>query len=176
MQNRIEIILSGSGGQGIVLAGKILAEAAMLDGKEVVNSQSYGPEARGGASKSEIIISNEPINDLTSKAANILLCLTEKALDKYLDKLGSGGTLIIDESIQKPEKNDIKILQLPIITTGCESMGNCLVLNIVALGAINQAIKLVKDKSLESSILKNVPKGYADLNQKAFRAGLELVK
>ncbi len=97
-----ELRLSGSGGQGLILAGIILAEAALHDGKNVVQSQSYGPEARGGgASKSEVIISDAPIYYPKVNKCDILLSLTQKACDKYIDSLKAGGILILDNSVKK---------------------------------------------------------------------------
>ena len=102
-EKRIEIRLSGSGGQGLILAGIILAEAAIIDGKNAVQTQSYGPEARGGASRSEVIISNGSIDYPKVSKSDILLALTEEAVIKYKGSLKEDGLLILDSSIEKPE-------------------------------------------------------------------------
>lgn len=122
--DRIELRLSGSGGQGLILAGIILAEAALYDGMNVVQSQSYGPEARGGASKAEVIISKSEINYPKVNKCDILLSLTQIACDKYIDSLKIGGTLIIDNSVVKPDRNDINIYSLPILNTANYKLKN----------------------------------------------------
>lgn len=175
MENQIEIRLSGSGGQGLILAGIILAEAALADGKEAIQSQSYGPEARGGASKAEVIISDETINYPKVRDCKVLLSLTQIACDKYLDKLESGGILIVDKEISIPERNDITIYQLPIIETAEVELKKPMVANIVALGALNHIINAVSEDSLRNAILSRVPKGTEELNTKAFDAGINLV-
>lgn len=102
-----EFRLSGSGGQGLILAGIILAEAALKDGKNVVQSQSYGPEARGGASKAEVIISDKDINYPKVEKCDVLLALTQKAYDKYISTLKTGGVLIKDDKIAETQKGMI---------------------------------------------------------------------
>ncbi|MTI70235.1 MAG: 2-oxoacid:ferredoxin oxidoreductase subunit gamma [Firmicutes bacterium] len=169
-----EIRLSGSGGQGLILAGIILAEAALLDGKNAVQSQSYGPEARGGASKAEVIISENDINYPKVQKCDILLSLTEKACDKYLKTLKSGGVLILDSSVDTPKRDDIKVYKLPIINTATEKLGKVMVSNIVALGALNGITKIVSAESLKKAVLSRVPRGTEDLNEKAFNEGLTL--
>ena len=173
---RKELKLSGSGGQGLLTAGVILAAAAMLDGKQVTQSQSYGPEARGGASKTDVMISDNPIDFIRVQKCDMLLCLTQVAYDKY----GKDYTacLIIDESLQvndsypKPER----IVKVPILATAIQKIGKPMVANVVALGAVNAALNLVSRESLEKAVLERVPKGTEDLNRQALEAGYELVK
>ncbi|MTI67795.1 MAG: 2-oxoacid:ferredoxin oxidoreductase subunit gamma [Firmicutes bacterium] len=171
-----EIRLSGSGGQGLILAGIILAEAALLDGKNAVQSQSYGPEARGGASKAEVIISENDINYPKVQKCDILLSLTEKACNKYLETLKTGGVLILDSSVDTPKRDDIKVFKLPIINTATEKLGKVMVSNIVALGALNGITDIVSAESLKKAVLSRVPRGTEDLNEKAFNEGLTLGK
>lgn len=176
MTNQCEIRLSGSGGQGLILAGIILAEAALDDGKNAVQSQSYGPEARGGASKAEVIISNDDINYPKVKECDILLALTQVALNKYISTLKKDGTLIIDSSLQISNRDDIKVISVPILETATEELQKPMVANIVALGVLNKLAKLVSEKSLEEAVLSRVPRGTEELNQKALLKGYELIE
>lgn len=172
-----ELRLSGSGGQGLILAGIILAEAALLDGKNVVQSQSYGPEARGGASKAEVIISDGEINYPKVTNCNILLSLTQVACDKYIDSLNKGGYLIIDSSIaNKPKRDDIKIFTVPILETAEKKLNKPMVANIVALGCIYELTKVVNQESLEKAVLNRVPKGTEKFNKLALEEGFKLIR
>jgi len=173
MDERIEFRLSGSGGQGLILAGIILAEAAVLDGKNAVQSQSYGPEARGGASRSEVIISNQDIDYPKVSKADVLLALTQEALNKYKNGLKPDGILIIDSSIKKPDIQ-AKVYSLPIIETAQTKAGKSIVANIVALGVLTAITKVVTRESIEQAVLDRVPKGTEELNKKALYAGFEL--
>jgi 2-oxoglutarate ferredoxin oxidoreductase subunit gamma len=168
-----ELRLSGSGGQGLILAGVILAEAALLDGKQVIQSQSYGPEARGGASKAEVIISDGEIDFIKVQKCDMLLCLTQDAYDKY----GKDFTrvMILDERITLKYGEPEKLLKLPILDTASEKIGKPMVANIVALGAINGLLNLVSKESLLKAMMGSVPKGTEELNKQAFEAGYGLV-
>lgn len=175
MDNRIEIRLSGSGGQGLILGGIILAEAAILDGNNAIQSQSYGPEARGGASKAEVIISNEEIDFPKVEKADVLLALTEVAYKKYIKSLKQDGILIADSSISIVDKDaPYKILHVPIIATAADKLGKAMVANIVALGVIEELTKVVKKESLEAAVLRRVPKGTEELNKTALNEGYML--
>ena len=176
MQNRREIRLSGSGGQGILLAGIILAEAALLEGKNAVQSQSYGPEARGGASKSEVIISEESIDYPKVTRPEILMALTEEAYHKYSQGLMSGAILVIDDSIQLAEQvpSGVIVVRAPIIQAAAETMKRPIVANIVALGVLVGASQIVRRESLEQAVLNRVPRGTEDLNRQALSLGFQL--
>lgn len=172
-----ELRLTGSGGQGLILAGIILAEAALLDGMNVVQSQSYGPEARGGASKAEVIISKETINYPKVDDCDIMLALTEDAYNKYIDSLKPEGILLMDSSINNvPTRTDITIYSLPILETAKIKMGKPMVANIIALGSIYELTKLVSKDSLEKAVCGRVPPGTEELNRKALTEGLNLIK
>lgn len=171
----IEIRLSGSGGQGLITAGIILAEAAIMDGLNAIQSQSYGPEARGGASKAEVIISKDEIDYPKVTDCDILLSLTQISCDKYVDQLKSGGTLIIDNSVIKPSRRDIEIISVPILSVATEKLNKPMVANIVALGVIYNVMKLISKESLEKAVLDRVPKGTEDLNKRALAEGFKLV-
>ena len=169
-----ELKLSGSGGQGLILAGVILAEAALLDGKHAVQSQSYGPEARGGASKAEVIISDSGIDFMKVQKCDMLLCLTQAAYDKY----GKDYTavLVLDESLEVKYAAPAKVVKLPILACAADKLGKPMVANIVALGAINGILNLVSMESLSKAVLSLVPKGTEELNKRALEAGFELAK
>ena len=173
---RKELRLSGSGGQGLITAGIILAEAALYDGLNAIQSQSYGPEARGGASKSEVIISDSEINYPKVNNCDILLSLTQLSCDEYLSSLKPGGILIIDDSIELPPRDDIKIYKVPIIETATEKLNKPMVANIIALGVVYEVTKLVNKDSLEKAVLGRVPKGTEVLNKQALNEGFLLIK
>jgi len=178
MADKYEIRLSGSGGQGLVVAGVILAEAAAIyEDKNVLQSQSYGPEARGGASKSDVIISQGEINHPKATSIDVLLSLTQKACDKYSFELKEGGILIADSELVKDlPKGKFKLYHLPIITTAKNVVGKLITANIVALGVIVEITQIVKKESIEKAVLSKVPKGTEELNKKALHVGFDLAK
>ncbi len=169
-----EIRLSGSGGQGLILAGIILAEAALKQGKVAVQSQSYGPEARGGASKSEVIISDTEILYPKVNQSDIFLSLTQKSFDTYGNGNKENCSIVIDSSVEVPE--GLNVIKLPILETAKEKVGNVIVANIVSLGAIQAATNIVDRDILEATILGRVPAHVKELNKKAFQAGIDLVE
>lgn len=175
---RYEVRLSGEGGQGLVLAGKILAEAAAIyDGKNATQSQSYGPEARGGASRSEVIISDEDIDYPKATNIDLLLALTQESSDKYAKDLKPDGILLVDsESVTRLPKGNYKLYQVPISAIAREKIGRVVVANIVALGVIAELAQIVSMDALESAVLARVPKGTEDLNIKAFKTGIQVAK
>lgn len=180
--SRFEICLSGSGGQGLVLAGKILAEAiALHGGKQVVQTQSYGPEARGGASRSEIVVSDDAIDYPKITRLDLLLALTQESLTKYLPNLKEGGTLVIDPfGVKNPPSGKFKLYSIPVTHIAKDQLGKVIVSNIVALGAIATLTNLISKEALEKTVLSYVPEATKELNRKAlltgFRAGEEALK
>lgn len=173
---RYEIRLSGEGGQGLVLAGKILAEAAAIyDGRNATQSQSYGPEARGGASKSEVIIADGEIDYPKAERLDLQLALTQEALDKYWKDLRPGGWLIVDsEAVTRLPEGELRLVRLPFVRLARERLGKPVVANIVALGVIVRLSRAVSEEGAEEAILARVPRGTEDLNRQAYRLGLEL--
>ncbi|SKC72897.1 2-oxoacid:acceptor oxidoreductase family protein [Maledivibacter halophilus] len=177
MVKRTEIRLTGSGGQGLILAGIILAETAIMEGNNAVQSQSYGPEARGGASKAEVIISNDDIYFPKVDKADFMLSLTQVALDKYAHTLKEDGVLVVDSSLKVPSDLKIgKVISIPILDTAKEVIGKSMVANIVALGAIQELSGMVSKEHLEEAVLSRVPRGTEELNKKALQEGYNLVK
>ena len=175
---RYEIRLAGSGGQGLILAGKILAEAAAIyDDKNATQSQSYGPEARGGASKSEVIISDEEIDYPKVTEVDLFLALTQESCDSYSKDLKPDGVLLVDSTyVTRVPQGGFKVFKLPITELAIQNIGNRTVTNIVALGIVVSISKVVSVSAAESAILSRVPKGTEDMNKKAFKAGLEAAK
>lgn len=173
----LEMRLSGSGGQGLILAGIILAEAAILDGKLAIQSQSYGPEARGGSSKSEVLISDSPIHFPKVTKPNLVLAMTQDAVNKYAVDLPDDGILITDTTFVKDVPANIKnIYQLPITATAKESLGRDLFANIVALGTIVALTEAVSFDSITKAVLSRVPAGTEKLNKQALELGTALIK
>lgn len=170
-----QIRLSGSGGQGMLLAGIILSEAAILDNNNAVQTQSYGPEARGGASKSEVIISEQKIAYPKVTLPDIMLALTQEAYDKYSVDMNDNGLLVIDDTIKLSGNDKCEIISIPIIQSARDVIGRVIVANIIALGALTNASGVVSKDALEKAVLKRVPKGTEELNKKALQTGFELV-
>ena len=175
MSGRYELRFSGAGGQGLILAGVIMAEAASIyDGKQAVQSQSYGPEARGGASKSEVIISDSPIDYPKATVVDALLALTQEACDKYSHDLKDGGVLLIDSDLVTREpKGNFKVTKFNITNTAKNEVGREIVTNIVALGAMVALTGVVSKESAEKAVLSRVPEAFLELNKKAFNLGFE---
>lgn len=158
-----------------MLAGIILAEGAIYDGKNAVQTQSYGPEARGGASKSEVIISDADIDFPKVRGCDILLALTQKSYEQYNEGLKDGGALIIDSSVTIGEGHgNHKVYSVPILDTAVHTLGKPMVTNIVALGAIIAITKVITPGSLEQAVLARVPKGTEELNKKALALGYKI--
>ncbi|MCR4437984.1 MAG: 2-oxoacid:acceptor oxidoreductase family protein [bacterium] len=178
MAFRYEIRLSGEGGQGLVLAGKILAEAAAIyDERNATQSQSYGPEARGGASRSEVIIADEEIDYPKATRLNLLLALTQEACDKYVKDLLEDGILLVDaEAVERVPQGKFTVYRVPMVAIAERETGRALVANIVALGIITAITNVVSQGAMEAAIRARVPKGTEELNLKAFHAGLAVGK
>lgn len=174
MKKQTEIRLSGSGGQGIITAGIILAEAALYDGLNAIQSQSYGPEARGGSSKAEVIISEHEINYPKVTSPDILVSLTQDSYDKYKVGVSASSIVILDESIEVDVDADYKVFQIPVLEIARTQL-RPVVANIVTLGALQKLTQCVSFESLELAVLDRVPKGTEALNKKALAAGVEAV-
>lgn len=175
---KAELRFTGSGGQGVILATIILAEAAYEDKLQTVQSQSYGPEARGGLCKAECIIDEKPITYTKVGLPTLLLSLTQASLDKYVTDLQDDAVIVADAEIIVPEevKAKHKVISIPIIKSAVEVIKNPMAANIISLGAVNEAMKLVSQESLEEAVLNHIPKGTEELNLNALHLGAELVK
>ncbi|MGA7562711.1 MAG: 2-oxoacid:acceptor oxidoreductase family protein [Desulfobaccales bacterium] len=171
MAMRYEIRLAGSGGQGLVLAGVILAEAAgIYDGKFVCQTQSYGPEARGGASKAEVVISDAEIDYPKAIRPDVLLALNQKSLDVFLGDLKEGGVLLVDADLVQ-EVPESGALSIPFTRMAREA-GRELMANIVALGALAAITGAVSREALKAAVLARVPAASREMNERALEAGL----
>jgi 2-oxoglutarate ferredoxin oxidoreductase subunit gamma len=169
------ISLTGTGGQGIILAGIILAEAAILEGKQAIQTQSYGPEARGGASKAEVIISDEPIDYPKIVTADILLAMSQEACTKYAGILKKGGKMIVDATnVDAIPKIDADIVSVGITKAARDHLQKDMFANIVALGALVSSTGIVSRKAVTEAVLDRVPKGTEEVNTKALELGFGL--
>ena len=172
---RYEIRLGGLGGQGIVLAGVVLGTAAAIfDGKEATQTQSYGPEARGGACKSEIVVSDSEIDYPKVEQPDLVGMMSQEAFDKYAGDVKPGGTVIYDPDmvqVVKPIEN-VKMYAVPTVRMA-ENIGKRIVANMVMIGSVTAASKILDPKSVEKAIVRFVPRGTDKLNLAAFKAGYD---
>ncbi len=172
MAKRYEIRLSGSGGQGIILSGIILAEAlGLYGGKFVAQTQSYGPEARGGASKAEVVVSDEEIDYPKAIKLDLLLAMNQKSCDQYYRDLKEDGILIVDSTFVNQVPTS-KAIQIPFTKMAREKFHKEIVANIISLGAITEFMNIISPKAMEAAVLSRVPKGTERLNRDALKAGL----
>ena len=179
MENNIreELRLTGSGGQGVILATIILADIALQTGKYVAQSQSYGPEARGGLCKAEVIISNKEIGYTKVMNPTLLLSLTQDSLDKYSKSIDGNCILVADSSLTVSD--DIKckkVYQFPILSTAKERVGKAFTANIVAVGLLCNILGFKDQSVIKETVLKYVPKGTEEINNKALDEGFNLFK
>jgi len=171
---RYEIRLAGSGGQGLILAGVILAEAAGLhDGKFVCQTQSYGPAARGGASMAEVVISDAEIDYPKALHPDVLLAMNQQSLEAYVFDLQPGGLLLVDATLVREIPDHHRVFAIPFTEIARRQVGQVMTANIVALGALAALTGAVTLESLETAVLARVPPGTAELNKKALAAGAE---
>lgn len=166
-----QLRLSGSGGQGVITAAIIFAEAAVSTGFNAVQSQSYGPEARGGASKAEVIISENPIFHPHVDKPDFLLALTQKAADKYFADLNSNGTMIIDSDLVPNPPQFKNIISLPITNLAVEKIGKALFTNVVALGALVKVSNFLDFDAVANSLTARVPPATVEQNLDALKLG-----
>jgi len=171
--SRYEIRLSGSGGQGLIVAGVILAEAAGIhDGKYVCQTQSYGPEARGGASKAEVVISDVEIDYPKAIKPDLLLAMNQKSCDAYFFDLKPTGMLIVDSTFVK-QLPTTRAIAIPFTHIAREKLGKETGANIMALGALAALSGVVSLGSLEAAVISRVPRGTEDFNRTALKLGVK---
>ena len=175
MSFRYEIRLSGAGGQGLILVGKIIAEAAAIyDDKNATQSQSYGPEARGGASRSEVIISDGDIDYPKATNIDLLLAMTQEAADKYAGDVKAGGIIIADSGfVEKLPEGDFEVHSFPITHIAEDKIGKKISANIIALGIIHKLSGILSEEAIINAIRARVPKGTEEINIQAFKHGQE---
>ena len=173
---RIRMVFSGSGGQGVITATIIIAEAAVLHENLVaVQSQSYGAEARGGATRSDVIISDTEINFPKVTYPNLLVCLTQEAYNTFSPIIRPGGFLITDTRYVKTHKKvAARQRELPMYQSVMDEIGKPVVFNICMLGAVIGMIEIVKPESIMKVIETRIPAGMIDINRKALELGIKL--
>ncbi len=167
---KLNISLSGSGGQGLILAGVLLAQAVVKDGKNVALTSSYGPESRGGASRSNLVVSDEPIVYPVPEGLDILLTMNQESCDTYLPELREEGILIIDSS-QVIHRPPMRHYSVPF-TTIATQIGAAVAANMIALGAIVELTGIVKPSSLEEALTERIRNDLLTINKEAMRNGL----
>jgi 2-oxoglutarate ferredoxin oxidoreductase subunit gamma len=171
------IIIAGSGGQGVMLLGKVLAQTAMLEGKQVTWFPAYGPEVRGGASHCMVTISDQEIGSPYITAADTLIILNHPSLEKFKDKIRDKGLLILNSSLAKADPQaGIQVLQFPF-TDIAVKLGNIKVANMVALGCFAAAKGIIKAKNILKVFKAMAPAGnlkILEVNQRALEEGLKI--
>ncbi len=171
---RHEIRLSGFGGQGIITAGYILGKAAALfDQRHVTLIKSYGPESRGGASSAQLIISDEEINYPRLTRPELLVAMSQEAYTKYIEELGDGGLLLIDEDLVEPNdpRDDIQVRAIPATRIAESELGRKIVANIVMLGFFAANTDIIAVDAIREAVLSSIPKGTESLNTQALERG-----
>jgi 2-oxoglutarate ferredoxin oxidoreductase subunit gamma len=175
---RYEIRIAGFGGQGVVLSGIVLGTAAIYGNKFSTQVQSYGPEARGGACKTEVVISNEEIGFPMVTAPDFFVALSQEAFDRYIKDLPAGGTLIIDEDLVRdiPEKKEIQIYRVPLTRTADKKLKNRMFTNIVMLGTLTGMTGIVSRDEMREAVKNTVPKATIERNLMALEEGFALAE
>ncbi len=171
--SRFEVRFSGSGGQGLITAAVIFAEAAgVYNGKHVCQTQSYGPEARGGKSKAEVVISDQPIDYPKAMKLDLLLAMNQAACDAYFFDLQPNGLLVVDSTLVEQFPTS-RIIPVPFTEIAREEIGREMVANMVALGTVGMLTGIVSTENLEKVLLARVPRGTGDMNIQALHRGVE---
>ncbi len=175
MASRYEIRLAGAGGQGLQLAGLILAEAAAIyDGKNAMHTQSYGAQQRGGPSESDVIVSDEEIDYPGVLEADLLLAMTQDACDQHAHVLKRDGILVVDSSLVDRVPRG-QVYRLPITETARSSTGRTITASIVALGAITELTGVVSRRAIMEAVAARAPRGTEQINRQALEAGFAAV-
>jgi len=173
---RCRMVFSGSGGQGVITAAIILAETAVLhEGLEAVQTQAYGAAARGGATRSDVIIADGPINFPKVIQPNVLVCLTQEAYNKFCDIIRPGGLLLTDPRyVKRHLKVDARQVELPMHQAVMDRIGKPIVFNICMLGAVLGLTELVRPESILKVLSQRIPAGFLEMNEQALELGLAL--
>lgn len=174
--SKMEIRLAGTGGQGLITGTIILAEAGLFENKFVAQSQSYGPEARGGMCRGEVIISDEKIGFAKVSHPTFIMALSQQSFDRYCFRVDEECFVLVDDTIEVPaDFRRENFMQLPILATAREKVGKMQTVNIVSVGAINEILHLSSFENVKKAVLLHVPKGTEELNLKALEEGAKLV-
>ena len=171
LEDRFEVLLAGEGGQGLILAGVILAEAAAVHGGlNAIQTQSYGPEARGGASRSEVIIAKGEIDYPEVMTADLLLCMSQEACDKFYPQVKDDGCIVVD-STNVSRVPSHRAITVPISHIAEEVTGRRITASMVALGFVGGLTGVVSKQALEKAVADRAPAGTEEMNLKALAAG-----
>ncbi len=171
---RFDIRLAGLGGQGLLLAGFILGEAAAVyDGKNTVQTVHYAPLVRGAPSRSEVVISEGPIYFPEVEEADVLLALSQDAYDQFKTRMKPKGIIIVDTLTVHPDPSDKNVKKFPISEMARLSTGRIITGSIVGLGLISRLTGIVTAYALKEAIRTHAPRGTVELNLKALREGLK---
>lgn len=174
---KVEVRISGLGGQGVVLAGQILGRAAIYDGKNVVQTQSYGAEARGSIAKSEVMISDDKIGFPMIRRCDILVAMNQEALDRHLKDLKEDGVLIVDITyVKKIPETKAKISKIPATEHAEKTFGDKIYANMLMLGALTKVTGIVSEKAMKKAIQDAVTKKIATINKEAYEKGKQLIQ
>ena len=173
---RTDLIIAGVGGQGSIMAVTLLGTAAVVyDNKKALQTQAYSSELRGGAAVTWVIISDEAIVYPRVVHPDILVAQAPQAVVRYISQLKREGTLIVDsDMVQDPPRNGYRLIQVPATSIATKEIGNSIVANLVILGALVGATRIISPGAMEKAIHSSVPKSKIDINLKAFRRGLEI--
>jgi len=177
-ETRREVMFGGFGGQGIITAGYITGRAAVVyDGKEAIFTQVYGPEARGSACSSGVVVSEDEISYPYLLSPEIMVIMSQEAYAKFLPKLRQGGVLIVDSTIVKPDNlaEKYRLYKVPA-TEVAEKMGRRIIANVIMLGFLGKIWDVVSVEALQEAVKARVPKKYIELNIKAFQTGVRLAE
>lgn len=170
----VGVRLSGTGGQGLVLAGKILAEAGAIHcGLNVVYTMSYGPEARGGASRSDVILSQGEVDDLVSDPVDILVCLSQKACDKYFPNLAYKGFMLVDSTNVSVVPTN-RAVEMPLTELALEKCGGRMVTNVLALAVMCALTTLIPREALAGAVRSTVREDFLEQNLRTLELGYQL--
>lgn len=170
---RQEIVFTGFGGQGIVLAGRILGKAAVIgDHRQSTLVQAYGPEARGGACSAQVIIADQAIHYPYVRRPDVLVCMSQAGFDKFIDQMKEGGTLLIDKDLVQPKGVSGDFFSIPS-SRMAEELGRIMMANIIMLGFFTSVTGAVSVDAARDAVMKSVPKGTEEMNATAFNKGCD---
>jgi 2-oxoglutarate ferredoxin oxidoreductase subunit gamma len=174
----LEIRLSGSGGQGIILAATLLGDACAQAGRQVVQTQSYGPEARGGASKAEVIVSDREIDFPEVRLPDLTLCLSQAAFDQYAHETRAGGLVVADTGLIHTDGlvSDASLAGAPFTEIATTQLGKSVATNVVALGAVLALTGLAPPEAVQRALRRRLPEKIVALNLRALDLGREAME
>lgn len=178
VSQRFEVLISGAGGQGIILAGVIIAEAGIAQKLQVVQTASYGPESRGGASRSEVILASSPIDYPAVTEPDFVAAFTQEAADKHAGRARSGGVVLLDSTWveEMPPGLHGRVYRIPLTEEARKRFDKPIVANVIALGFFSEHNPLISPDELLKALIHRVPGHYRELNEHAFSLGRELAQ